>query len=439
MSLYLYRQIEKIGLCLLIALTLLLLSGCQSRPAPTTPPEQLPDNQLPTTSQPATGLGNGPQPANGSDAPLTLWVPPFFSIDTTNRADAVLAAALAEFAPTGSGLSITLVPKAERGTAGLLAYLLTAQQAAPAVLPDIVLINSHDLPRLVSAGIVPPLTEQESRPFAGITPALLTSAEVDGLLYGLPFVANLEHLVYQKEHLPVPPTRLTDILAQDQRLLFAGGAVDEYSLSFAWTLYLMSGGSVDEQLRLTSPDTMAAAFDFLLTARENGLIPDTTLTLSSAQAVWTFFVNGDAEMAVVPASLYYNQQGEVGETGFAPLPGLDGQPRAVATTWSFAVIAQTPERRQQALRLLQEMFEPQLHGEWSWSAGQLPTQPEVLAYWDTSDPYTLFLGEMLTNSVPTPSHSALGELTRAVQQAQRMLLAGEISTQGALDSLPFLP
>lgn len=439
MSFFLCQQTDKIRIGLLTLLMLLLLSGCQNGPAPVNQPEIPPADQIPASSQPSTdGRSSAPQPP-GSDTPLTLWVPPFFSISTTNRADAVLAAALAEFAPTDSGLSVAVVPKAERGTAGLLAYLLTAQQAAPAVLPDIVLINSYDLPRVVSAGIVTPLSEQESRAFAGIPPTLLVSAEVDGLLYGLPFVANLEHLVYQKARLPVPPARLSDILAQDQRLLFAGGAVDEYSLSFAWTLYLMGGGGVDDQLHLTSPQAMGAAFDFLRTGREKGLIPDTTLTLSSAQAVWTFFANGDAEMAVVPASLYYNQQGEVGETGFAPLPSLDGQPRSVVTTWSFAVVTQIPERRQQALRLLQQLFDPQLHGEWSWSARQLPTQPDALAYWDTSNPYTLFLQEMLANSVPAPNPRLLDELTRAVQQAQKMLLAGEISTQAALDSLPFRP
>lgn len=439
MSFHPYRQTEKIGFGLLIVLILLWISGCQNRPAPTNQPEQPSASLPPVSGQPVAGLGNDAQPATGGDAPLTLWVPPFFSINTANRADAVLAAALAEFAPTGSGLSVALVPKAERGTAGLLAYLLTAQPAAPALLPDIVLINSYDLPRLVSAGIVPPLSDEESGPFAGIPPALLASAKVDDLLYGLPFVANLEHLIYQKQHLSLPPTRLADLLEQDQRLLFAGGAVDEYSLSFAWTLYLMNGGAVDDQLHLTSPQAMVAVFDFLRTGREKGLIPDTTLTLSSAQAVWTFFANGDAEMAVVPASLYYNQQGEVGEIGFAPLPSLDGQPRSVITAWSFAIITQAPERREQALRLLQALFEPQLHGEWSWSARQLPTQPDALAYWDTTDLYIRFLQKMLVDSVLAPNPHALGDLTRTVAQAQKMLLAGEISIQGALDTLPFRP
>jgi len=439
MSFFPFRLIGRMRIGLLIAFILLLLGGCQSSTAPISQPEKPSASQLPASGQPVTVTGNGAQQATGTDAPLTLWVPPFFSINTTNRADAVLAAALAESAPTGSGSSVTVVPKAERGTAGLLAYLLTAQRAAPALLPDIVLINSYDLPRVVSAGIVSPLSDQESRPFAGIPPALLAGAEVDGLLSGLPFVANLEHLVYQKKRMPIPPTRLTDILEREQRLLFAGGTVDEYSLSFAWTLYLMGGGGIDDQRRLTSPEAMAAVFDFLRSGRERGLIPDATLTLSSAQAVWTFFANGDAEMAVVPASLFYNQQGEVGEIGFAPLPSLDGQPRSVVTTWSFAVVTQIPARRQQALRLLQQLFEPQLHGEWSWSARQLPTQPDALAYWDTGDPYTLFLQEMLTDSVSSPNPHSLGELTRAVQQAQKMLLAGEISTPAALDALPFGP
>ncbi len=434
-----HKRRDRLRHALYLFFALFLLSGCQNRAAPAPQPEQSPDSQLFGNRQPIPNVESGPQQASGTDAPLTLWVPPFVSINTTNRADAVFAAALAEFAPNDSGSSVMIVPKAERGTAGLLDYLLTAQQAAPTLLPDIALINSYDLPRLVSEGIVTPLSVLECRPFAGIPPALLAGAKVDGLLYGLPFVANFEHLVYQNALLPVAPTRLSDILEQEYRLLFAGGAVDEYSLNFVWTLYLLGGGGVDDQLRLTSPQAMAAAFDFLYTARAKGLIPDSILTLSSAQAVWTFFVNGDAEIAIVPASLFYNQQGEADEIGFSPLPSLDGQPRSVVTTWSFVVVTQIPERRERALALLQQLFEPQFHGEWSWSARQLPTQPDALAYWDTSDPYTLFLQEMLTNSVPAPNPRLLGELTRALQQAQKMLLAGEISPPDALDALPFQP
>jgi len=433
------RQREQMKISLLIIFIAAFLSGCQERPTPPNQPDIPPISQLPASSQPVPEAGSGAQQAAGTDTPLILWVPPFFSIDTINRADAVLAAALAEFAPTDAAAAVTLVPKAERGTSGLLAYLLTAQQAAPVLLPDIVLINSYDLPRLVSAGIVSPLSAQDIRPFPDIPPALLVSAEVDNLLYGLPFIASLEHLVYQKEQMPVPPTRLTDILAQDHQLLFAGGAADEYSQSISWTLYLISGGDVDEQFRLTDPEAMAAVFNFLYAGREKGLIPETAWNLSNAQAVWTFFANGDAEMAVVPAGVYYNRQGEVGEIGFAPLPSLDGQPHSVVTTWSFVITTQIPERRQRALRLLQQLFEPQFHGEWSGSAHQLPTQPAALAYWDTSAPYTLFLQEMLTSSVPAPNPRTLGELARAVQQAQKMILTGEISPQAALDSLPFHP
>jgi len=436
---FLCHRIDSLHSALLvIVIALLLISGCQNGAALVDPSDP-PPSQLADNHQPALSSGSTTQQATATDDPLVLWVPPFFTINTTDRADAVLAAALAEFAPTPTGSSVTLVPKAERGPAGLLAYLLTTQQAAPILLPDIVLLNSFDLVRAAGAGIVPPLSAEESAPFGGISPAILTSAQIDNQLYGLPFVANLEHLVYQKERLAAPPATWGELLAQDKRLLFAGGTVDDYSLSFAWTLYLVGGGGLDGEGNLTSPQVMERVFDFLAAGKQAGLIPEAALTLSSPQAVWTFFVNGDAEMAVVPARLYHNQQAEADSIRFAPLPTLDGEPRTVVTSWSFAVVTQEPARRQRALALLQQLFAPHIQGEWSSSARQVPTQSDAFAYWDASDPYTLFLQELLRNSVAAPNLRAFNELNQSLQQGQRALLTGELSPQQVLEMLPFRP
>ena len=424
---------------ILVLLILLLIAGCRDNRVPAAAPEQPLPNGVSSSRPPLEGDQSAPQQSPNGVEGLVLWVPPFFSIDSASRADAVLAAALAEFSPTASGTSVTLVAKAERGPAGMLSYLLTSSQAASKLLPDIVLLNSFDLPRVADAGLLVPLAQEESAPFSGIPPQILQTAQWQGKLYGLPYVANLEHLVYQTERLPFPPATWDTFLAQDKRLLFAGSSVDNYSVNFVWTLYLVGGGRVDEEGNVADAEILKAAFEFLGQGRELGLIPDSALTLSNPQAVWTFFVNGNAEMAVVPAALYDNQQGEVGAIGFAPLPTLDGEARSVVTSWSFAVVTQQPERRQRALRLLQQLFAPQVQGEWSWSARQLPTQPAAFGYWDADDPYTLFLQEMLLHSVAPPNLRTFDEITHTMQQAQREILAGEKSPQQVLEALPLRP
>ncbi|HRJ42435.1 MAG: extracellular solute-binding protein [Caldilineaceae bacterium] len=382
----------------------------------------------------------GPSEASANaQQPLIFWVPPFFSIDSQDRSAAILAAALAEFTPAAASTPVMLVPKAERGPASLLTYLRTTSRSAPKLLPDVVLLNSFDLAQAVNGELLTPLTARESALFAEISAPLLASAQVDGTLYGLPYVANLEHLAYQKDRVLSPPESWADFLDQDNRLLFAGGSVEDDSINFAWMLYLTGGGQVGEDGEVTNPELLKAVLTFLEQGKQQGLIPESAATLSSPQAVWTFLVNGNAEIAVVPAHLYYNQQSEGGQIGFAPIPSLDGKKRSVVTTWSFAIITQEPERRESALLLLQQLFAPDVQGEWSASARRIPTQLTALHSWDSSDLYTAFVQTLLENSIPLPNLGKTDELALPLQQAQRELLTKDTPSEQLFENLPLRP
>lgn len=424
---------------ILLLTILLFITGCGGASDSPAIPEQPGVGPESQNQPPVAGERAGIPQAPSEQESLVLWVPPFFSISAGDRADAVLAAALAEFTPTADGAPVILIPKADRGVTGLPSYLSSASRVATAVLPDIVLLHNFDLARAANAGIITALSPEEAARFPGIPPHLLATARLQGTLYGLPYVAGLEHLAYQKERVPTPPATWADFLAQDKRLLFAGGSADEYAIPFAWTLYLLGGGRLDETGGLTDPNILEEVFTNLQAGRTAGLLPDSALTLSNPQAVWTFFANGDAEMAIVPATLFRNQQNESNATGYAPIPARGGEVRAVLTSWSFAILTQEPERRRKALHLLEQLFAPPVHGEWSWSARRVPSQPEAFAYWDSSDPYTQFLQESLAAGVAAPNPRVLDELARLTQQTQRSLLFGEISVEQAVANLSAQP
>lgn len=427
------------GPTLLLLMILLLITGCRGANDSATLPEQPGVSGESQNQPPASGERAGiPQPA-GDQESLVLWAPPFFSISAGDRADAVLAAALAEFAPTTNGAPVILLPKADRGASGLPSYLSAASRVATAILPDVVLLHSFDLARAANAGIITAISEEEAAQFPGIPAHILATARLQGTLYGLPYVAALEHLAYQKERLPTPPSTWDAFLAQDKRLLFAGGSADEYSIPFAWTLYLLRGGRLDEAGNWVDLEILQGVFTDLQAGRGAGLLPDSAITLSSPQPVWTFFTNGDAEMAVVPATLFRNQQNESSSIGYAPIPAGGNEARAVVTSWSFAIVTEEPERRQKVLRLLEQLFALPVQGEWSWSARRVPTQPDAFAYWDANDPYTQFLQESLTSGIAAPNLRALDNLTRLMQQTQRSLLSGEISVEEAVANLSRQP
>lgn len=424
---------------LLVLLCLLFVSACSTsveRPAEdvNTPPG------LPAGRGQAANSAVNNQPESAPDqSPLVIWAPPLLSINTPSRADAVLAAALAELDPSATGGSVSVIPKAERGAAGLLSYLEIAQKSAPSILPDIVLLHSSELAHAVAAGLISPLAPDEVDAFPEIAPGIQAAARVGEQSYGIPFILDVDMLVYHRGTIPTPPATFEDVLALGESLLFTGGAADELAPGLALTLYLSSGGGIDAEGFLTDAPIAERVFAFLESGRQEGLFPRRTLTLSNAHALWTFFANGDAPMVIVPATLYRSRQSEDREVGFARLPTVDGQGRGVITTWNFVLMTQDTERRQRALALLQAMFAPHIHGEWSREARQIPTQWLALDYWDREDPLTIFLADLLRGELTSAGGPASGKITRAMQQGQRAVLLDEMPVEQVLSNLPLRP
>lgn len=421
---------------LLLLCLLLALGGCADG-GESLPEEAAGQTGLaPASGQPASAAG-GSQPESPPDeTPLVVWAPPFLSINANSRADAILAAALAELDPSATGPSVSLIPKAEQGSAALMAYLLAAQKAAPSILPDVVLLHSSELAQAAESGAISPLSAQEIALFPGLTGDIWATARVGEQPYGIPFMLDVEILVYNRASVTAPPATFEEVLSLGQPLLFVGGAAEELNPSLALALYLASGGQVDEAGLLTAPLTAAEVFSFLERGQEQGLFPKSTLTLASAQAVWTFFTNGDAPLAIVPATLFRSRQNEQREAGFAGLPTVDGQNRAVITTWNFALTTQDGERRQRALALLRALFAPHIQGEWSQEARQIPTQVEALDYWDRDDPFTGFVDGLLRGELTSPNVANAAPVARAIQQGQRAVLLGELSADAVVSGLP---
>lgn len=376
------------------------------------------------------------QPALDDEIDLVIWAPAFLSPKTEKRSGAILADTFARFEETHPGLQIRTVLKAESGRSGLFAYLRTASQAAPDILPDIIALDSHELWQAAEMELIPPLTSEEVAPFETIYPvALNTARRHDGGVYGLPYALDLEHLVYHVPQVPTPPATWGELLSQNRRYLFAAGSTDGYSGDFLLSQYVAAGGKLEADGSLTDPNALLAVFQFMQAGRQQGLIPDSALNLANAEAVWSSFNHSDINMANVPASLYGENRTGLSDVSYGYAPTRNGKPAAIVHTWSFAVVTTDPQRRQLALELLVSLFDPAVQGQWSRSAHWLPTQPEGWAAWDTNDPYQDFLQDNLETAISLPNSHPFADFVRELQQAQRGLLNGELSPQQAVEEL----
>ncbi len=89
---------------------------------------------------------------------LQLWVPDFLSPDVDSEVSQVLAAQVGSFVDVTHDVQVQVVVKNDTGTGGLYTLISTASTVAPSILPDVVVMNQHDLIAAAEMGLLQPLS-----------------------------------------------------------------------------------------------------------------------------------------------------------------------------------------------------------------------------------------------------------------------------------------
>ncbi len=407
----------------------LVVSGC-NRSALATP--------TPEATAPAGSVAT-PTPARLDLAPaerqLVVWLPPFGAPLDDDRAGAVLAAAFRQFERDHGGLNIDIHIKAERGPAALLTYLRSAQQVAPAILPDLMLINTQELWQVADLGLVPPLTGDEIRRdgFYAFAPAAVTYRDQ---VLGIPYVVEIPLAAYDPARLPAAPRTWDDLLAGDAWLLFPTGVESDAAL-VTLLQYVGAGGRLSDDGALNDPAALTAFFEFIASAQAAGLIPPDVVDLTTFDAVWRAYATAHPDIVSL-AVTGFHQAAEAGDAAYAPVPTRHGNSPAVAATWAFAILTQEEEHRRLALELVDDLLTAEVQGNWTRQALRLPSRPEALAVWP-ADGVTDDLDRQLTAAVALPNGRAFADLVGDMQTAQTDLLRGRLDVEAAVQAVATRP
>ena len=409
------------------AIVWLLLAGC-NRSAIVTP--------TPVSAPPSVATA-APIPARTDLVPaarqLVVWMPPFGNPLDDDRAGAVFGDAFRQFERDHPGVNIDVHVKAERGPASLLTYLRSAQQVAPAVLPDLVLINTQDLWQIADLGLVPTLVPGEIRN-DGFYAFALSAVTYRNQTFGIPYAADIVMAAYDPTRLPTAPRTWSDLLAGDVWLLFPTGP-DTDAATVTLLQYVGAGGRLTEDGTLTDPDALEALFDFITTAQADGLIPPELVDLATFDAVWRAYLGARPEITSLVITGYHQAATVGGDVAYAPVPTQAGGTITVAATWAFAVLTQEDDRRHLALALVDELLTPEVLGAWSRQAQRLPSRPGALSTWPATDNLTAYLGRQLTAAVALPNGRAFTDFAADIQTAQTDLLRGRLSVNEALQTV----
>ena len=421
-------------LLLLLLACAALLSGCDLAPTEPTPlpettaetPGPLPD----TTPLPTDGVDVTPAapPVNT----ITIWTTEAFSPTETINSGQILAEQVAIFEAAHPEVQIEFVVKKPYGKGGILDFLLTTQSVVPALLPDLVFLDTDELETAAKAGVVQPLNDLVATELvADLYPFARGAASVDGLLYGLQFQANLDHLAYNTGRLAIPPRSWPGVLSSAGPYIFPAGGqsglVNDGFLVQYLAVQPWPAQNPDEPF--LQEDNLTAVLQYYSDGVTRGVFPADVLTYHTTDDCWRDYLAGEAVLTHVSAHRYLTDGDQRPSTAMAPMPAINGPGAAISRGWALALVSTGAARQSLAIEFMTQLMSPEALGAWNLAAGYLPTRKMAMESWGEEDSYARFAKQLLETAQPRPRLSNYTQVAAALQKAIEDVITG-VATPG---------
>jgi ABC-type glycerol-3-phosphate transport system substrate-binding protein len=442
----------------LVRLTLFLVAvgvliGCQDSDSATAP-LSTPSGTLPPTLEDVSRTATAPDlsplaPSTSSltyatgPISLTVWITEEFEPSDNNPGGRQLRDQLQAFDQSRADLELDVVVKRATGPGSIVDYLYTAVPVAPKVLPDLATLSNQNLEEIAplpapagAESLLQPLDELIPPNVIGdLFPVGRALGTVGGQLLGIPFMLDLEHLVYNTAVLSdsVPHTW--------NRILASGGpyvfpAAEEARVDTPLLHYLAAGGRLTDDggnPRLAI-DPLTEVFRFYQRCAADRVIPVATVQTRSLAESFGRYENNNALIAHVNASTYLSERAGLFSTGVAPIPGPNRPGASFVTGWHWAVVTSDPVRRQMAVDLITWLAEADNLGIWSYAGSWLPATQSALLVWPEEDDYLPFAREQLLSGIRWPGDAYYQAVQARLAGAVRDVLLGNANPAEAASS-----
>jgi len=324
------------------------------------------------------------------------------------------------FSTTHPDLSIKVESKASYGLGGLAHMLTTTQAVMPSHLPDIIAVDTAELPALVQSDALVPLDELlPDHLWDDLFPFAQMAAAVDGVRYALPFQVDILFLAYNILLVPEPPLTWGDLADIKGGYIFPtgdgdGSAADQFVLQ-----YLAQGGELGTgSCRLDSVIVTEVLHNYHA-AMEWGAIPDNIRELNTIEDCWAIYVAGDIGMTNVDSRQYQRDRAMLKRTRYSHIPTASGSPLTLGRSWAWAIVTTDPARQQLAAEYIAVAMRKDHLASWATESFHLPTYPDILESVIEEEDYREFLERQLQHAYPYPSVRgyplAQTAITRAIE------------------------
>jgi ABC-type glycerol-3-phosphate transport system substrate-binding protein len=407
---------------LLAACLAALLGGCQPG---ATPEDATPDPAATAAAtaatEPVTAPTPTPTPAGPPDS-LTVWISDAaVPVDSTPLTD-VVGQQFAAFEATHPGLAIEVQHKKASGPGGIEDLLTTASAVAPAVLPDLVAVDTRFLPGIARKGLTWPLDGLISDEIqADLYPFAQQAGMVDEQWMGVQFEAHgLEHAIYNPNQLAAAPPTWDALYDSGATMIFPAAGRSGLVNDAFLIQYLSTGAQlVDESGQpALSLEALTDVLAYYQQGIDRGTILTETISYATVEQCWPKFLQAEVTMSHISSDLYLSVL-----TGVpAAVPTRDGSAVMLSRGHAWALTARDAQRQALAVDLLEWLLDPVNVIDWTKAAGALPTRRAAYEQMQRSV-YVTFMYAQLETAIPYPKSETLDDIYRAMQQAVQDVLS----------------
>jgi len=416
------------AVALALFLAALALAGCIAPSAPASPTvASAPRPTITATVSMPTAVVHSTAETTTEIITLTIWTIPRFAPGDSSPAGRVLATQIDAFAKAYPNYRLDWVIRPPAGSGGVIDFLLAAHEVAPAILPDVAILDTRELGAATRAGALQPLDGVISDSLkSDLFPFARNAGIVEEQWYAVPFEADIEHLIYNSKYIEDAPLTWADVLSGGLKYAFAAGGENGRVNDMLLIQYLALGGRLTDDKGAPTLDEapLTKALSFYADGLRLKSFPANLLDLKSSSDALPLYISDTVALANVRSDVYLARRSELKDAAFGTLPTWNGSVATMGRGRAFVLVAPDQQHLAAAKAFVEWFLDPQRNATWTRSAGRLPTRQVAMTLWGSDDAYYTFVRWQLASAYTIPSLPEYDNVYLALQQAVRDVLTG---------------
>lgn len=306
-------------------------------------------------------------------------------------------------------------------------FLEQAYLAAPEALPDLIILPYDMMETAAQNGYILPINQDNINLFSdeNTYPFVKQMAQVEGVYYGVPVVADLMTMVVRDDQQELDTW--VDILYSNKVLRFPLG--DERAL-FTFLLYESLEGDIKTSQGFIELDStkLSQVLGFYYEGKQKGIIPSWLNDYETYDDLWTDSIDSDDNIITWYS---YLANGNLNQFAAEYIPSESGSILTYADGYVICIPNKGEENYIEKIEIINGFTDPLFIANFSLALNRIPVSSSSLTYWGESKNAAV-VSYLAPNAKIKPSQNILNEAGPVLKTITNQVLNNEIQIPDAL-------